>query len=315
MVSAGVLALFGCSYLATQGLVVNVEDDGAFTVLVDGVAWLDGFQPSYVPDVPIRKHNQSTSKGKDAHGTFTATTINWNDPTGQLVLATVVAVYDAGELVHWTQRWLVDVQPAMHFNGSLAAPTGTCILTTDRPLLEGKSVLPATTATALGQFPSFRVGAPNRLPLNWFAPQGNQLAATAFGRFATGSFVAENGQGTMPLLLYNQQLRTLTINPVGHFFVAVHESWTSNHTRLNVGPAASLARIPAGFEYTTAMRAGHGIASSLRTVGDALLNESGKQRADPYRDSFVLSHLGCVARTLVCFVHRPRFCSLRWRFC
>ena len=38
-----------------------------------------------------------------------------------------------------------------------------------------------------------------------------------------------------------------------------------------------------------------GVNATLFEWGDVLLRESGKRRLDPYADSFVLSHLGCVS--------------------
>ena len=57
--------------------------------------------------------------------------------------------------------------------------------------------------------------------LNWFTPQGNQLAATGFGRFSPQRFNTENGQGSMPLALYNESGRSIALTPLRHFFVAV----------------------------------------------------------------------------------------------
>lgn len=106
-------------------------------------------------------------------------------------------------LITFSQTYLVGIaNTTLYFNTSEGGPVTTCSPYTDRVLppsdtlstprsssdnLRGKHLLPRTTAQALGAFPSFQLhdthadGFPR---LNWFAPQGNQLSATAFGRFA-----------------------------------------------------------------------------------------------------------------------------------
>jgi len=71
------------------------------------------------------------------------------------------------------------------------------------------------------------------------------------------------------------------VSPVDHFFVAVHETATEPGT-LAAGPAASVAAIPAGYEYTTALVPGRGINATMYGLGDMLLAKSGKKRPDPY---------------------------------
>ena len=136
---------------------------------------------------------------------------------------------------------------SLYFNTSTPALTSTCIPTSDRipPLYlqqatgkphsrvanQGGSgvghakVLPATTALALGSFPAFSLRTPSAVTLNWFTPQGNQLASTNFGRFAPLRFNALNGQGSMPLLLYNASLRAVALTPLGNFFVVRPPCW------------------------------------------------------------------------------------------
>jgi hypothetical protein len=254
---------------------------GAFDVLVDDRHWLRSAPPRYLPDVTLRLIPASsvTSSGSDVLGSYDSFSLDWG-AAGKALLRTVFRAYhsassgtpsqprgegsvavDSG-LITFTQIFLAGIaNTSDHFNGSSVAPTGTCTRFGDRIPSGGEGgvrgggdeglgkplPLPATTALALGSFPAFDLRAPQPNVLNWFAPQGNQLAATSFGRFDPLGFHAENGQNSMPLALFDASGRSIALTPLRHFFVAVHETVSDPHV-LSIGPAASVESIPAGFE-------------------------------------------------------------------
>ena len=136
-------------------------------------------------------------------------------------LQTLFKAYSGpGELHTFTQVYPNGIaDTSAYFNASQRARLETCPKFSDRIPLplppepgpggmgqglgesQKPSPLPASSATALGRFPAFSLR--TETPLNWFAPQGNQLSATAFGRVALLRLNALDGQATMPLVLYN----------------------------------------------------------------------------------------------------------------
>jgi hypothetical protein len=108
------------THVDRSGLTVETAADGGYVVLVDGVHWLQGNVPTYLPDVAIKQHNTTTTSGADQYGKFSATTRIWNDPSDHPVLATTITAYSGGEVVHFTQRWIAGVaNVSQHFNTSV----------------------------------------------------------------------------------------------------------------------------------------------------------------------------------------------------
>ena len=219
---------------------------GNYSVLVDGKLWLESPpQPQYLPsNKPLTLLSAKSSvQGTDMLGAYSATVLDWKTAAsgGTAVFRTSFQVYNSS-LITFKQTYLVGIKnTSALFNTSIPAPTSTCTAFTDRippvepqhaqgaaaaaPELGHPQPLSRTTAQALGGFPSFQLHreedeeeesaddaasstSTTSLPqrLNWFTPQGNQLSATAFGRFTHPlGFHALNGQASMPLLLYDSK--------------------------------------------------------------------------------------------------------------
>ena len=328
------------------GLEVAVNTvDGSYVLSVDNRTWLRSAPPVLLPGVPLRFGQAASISGKDALGVFHGVTIYWERASQQrdekkpelYDLQTSFKAYeDTAAAGSATSRELIafaQVYPAgiadttRYFNASDLARMETCPKFSDRVPLpppaagshkdpgepqaelglgQAPSPLPLSSATALGRFPAFSLRTDT--PLNWFAPQGNQLAATTFGKVAPLRLNAQDGQGTMPLLMYNDTGRSIVMAPLDHFFNAVHETASSADV-IAAGIAGSIPSLPPGFEYTTVLVGGRGINRTMVSLGDLLLTHGGrtaganrsgsppppppKQRPDPYGgDSFVLSHLG-----------------------
>lgn len=253
--------------LTAGGLQLAVDpQSGLYSLSVDGEPWLRGSPPALFPGVPLRPAQSSSVSGKDALGVFRGLSVYWerakNNVTGGAGAGERAApeLYDfqtifkaytgiiGHELLTFTQVYPGGIPAtAPYFNASEKAKLQTCPQFSDRipvelsPGAQGlgqKSVdLPKSSATALGAFPAFSLHTDQ--PLNWFTPQGNQLSATSFGRVAPLLFNAEDGQATMPLLLYNDTGRSVAFAPTDHFFVAVHETVTSRAV-IAMGPAGSV---------------------------------------------------------------------------
>jgi hypothetical protein len=81
----------------------------------------------------------------------------------------------------------------------------------------------------------------------------------------------------MPLVLFDDDARALSFAPLSDFFVAVHETTSSAHDLvLRAGPMASVRHIPAGYEYSTVLRADSSVRGALSAVGATLLRNGGK---------------------------------------
>ena len=114
----------------------------------------------------------------------------------------------------------------------------------------------------------------------------------------------------MPLALYDASAQNvLVVGPMTNFFNAVHET-SSDPSVVAMGPMASLETLSAGFEHTTLLVAGHtGVNATLFKWGDVLLAQSGKRRLHPYKDSFVLSHLGYWVDNGASYYHSTAGCA------
>ena len=109
---------------------------------------------------------------------------------------------------------------------------------------------------------------------------------------------AEDGQATMPVLLYNETGRSVAFAPTDHFFIAVHETVTSPDV-LAMGPAGSVPSYPPGFSYTTAMVGGRAansggpggltgpLSTPFRTPGT--LSGLTKTHCNPFWDPLTLA--------------------------
>jgi hypothetical protein len=149
------------------------------------------------------------------------------------------------------------------------------------------------TGVALGNFPAWLTAQePAHEQLNLFTIAGCQLQYASFGTWAKNGPRLGGGQQSMPLMLYNRAGRAVGQGPAGDFFVAVHEATSSNGKSVSAGPMASLTAINAGYSYTTIISGGAGVQAAMFSYGAELLRRSGKTPLLPYKDSFVLSHLG-----------------------
>ena len=87
--------------------------------------------------------------------------------------------------------------------------------------------------------------------------------------------------------------RSVVIAPIDNFWVSGQT--TQDPTApgfLECGLRSTLSEdLPEGFSHSTAVVAGHGINNTLFNLGDLLLSQSGKARANP-QDDFMLSHFG-----------------------
>lgn len=319
------------------GLGVAVDTTtGSYVLSVDGVAWLRSAPPRLLPGVPLILVQAQSVSGKDGLGIYHGVSIYWERADGRssdeaFDLQTIFKGYDTGgtasvghrELITFTQVYPAGIaDTTLYFNASNVARMETCPKFSDRipippstppvpsaadqdQLGQKPSPLPRSSATALGRFPAFSLK--TQTTLNWFAPQGNQLAATTFGRVAPLRLNALDGQGSMPLLMYNNSGRSIALAPLDHFFNAVHETATSADI-LSLGVAGSVPSLPPGFEYTTILVGDRGINTTLVSLGNILLQHGGgrhqnqtgyhltpkpKPRLDPSTGgSFVLAHLG-----------------------
>ena len=156
--------------------------------------------------------------------------------------------------------------------------------------------------SVLSGWPVFENGA-SRKPLNLLGWGGCQLSpghgqdatGTHIGRW-TGQHPTADHEGLTPFLLYDDQARAVVVSPSTNFFVGIHSN-KQDPALLAAGIKASVTSIPPKFEHDTLIVAGHGLNDTLVAFGDILLAKSGKPRVDPYKDDFVLSHLGHWVRT------------------
>ena len=96
----------------------------------------------------------------------------------------------------------------------------------------------------------------------------------------------------MPVVLHDRTLASMAVGPLDHFFNVVHET-SSIAGVLAAGPMTSVEKIAANTSFSTLLLpSGVGPNSTLFDWGSRLMRQSGKSRPDPYKDSFVLSHLG-----------------------
>ncbi len=322
------------------GLAIVIDTaTGSYGLSVDGVAWLRSAPPRLLPSVPLTFAQAQSVSGQDGLGVYHGVSIYWERADSRssdegFDLQTIFKGYDKGgapdsghrELITFTQVYPSGIaDTTSYFNASELARMETCPKFSDRIPLppsappvsstanpakgahlgQKPSPLLRSSATALGRFPAFSLN--TETPLNWFAPQGNQLAATAFGRVAPLWLNALDGQGSMPLVMYNNTGRSIALAPLDHFFNAVHETATSADI-LSLGIAGSVPSLPPGFAYTTVLVGDRGINTTLVSLGDVLLQHGGgrhqnqtgndvtpkpKPRLDPSAGgSFVLAHLG-----------------------
>ena len=290
---------------------------GLYQLHVDGRPWLTSVPPVLAPGVPLHLAQSASISGKDELGVFHGVSIYWERATmltdrrpELYTLQTLFKAYSGpGELLTFTQVYPNGIaDTSAFFNASQRARMETCPKFSDRIPLplppepgpggsgqglgesQKPSPLPASSATALGRFPAFSLR--TETPLNWFAPQGNQLSATAFGRVAPLRLNALDGQATMPLVLYDASGRSVAMAPLTHFFNAVHETVSSAEV-LAAGIAGSVPSLPRGFAYTTALVGGAGVNATTTSLGELLLRRGNKSRPDPAAgDSFSLGHLG-----------------------
>eukprot|EP00039_Didymoeca_costata_P008485 m.112767 g.112767 ORF g.112767 m.112767 type:complete len:859 (-) comp14102_c0_seq2:80-2656(-) len=119
--------------------------------------------------------------------------------------------------------------------------------------------------------------------LNCIVFGGCQLSETHIQRFTDGPAPGSETDG-IPLVFYDENLRTLLLGPLDNFLISVHTPSQEQHgvKVLSAGIKASVKFIPAGFNHTIVLLGGHGINSTMYEFGSMLLSKTGKQRTDPY---------------------------------
>eukprot|EP01060_Flectonema_neradi_P036842 TRINITY_DN721_c0_g1_i5.p1 TRINITY_DN721_c0_g1~~TRINITY_DN721_c0_g1_i5.p1 ORF type:complete len:770 (+),score=161.41 TRINITY_DN721_c0_g1_i5:67-2310(+) len=139
----------------------------------------------------------------------------------------------------------------------------------------------------ISAFPAFSIGSSTKNYLGW---AGIQLLGTAVSKWAD---FAGGEQAGIPVLVHDQNLRSVMIGPYDNFLTSVHASrnGTSGTKIFAAGIKGSISVIPENFCHTTLMGFGQGVNSTLVSFGDQLLKRSGKERVDAKKD-FVLSQLG-----------------------
>ena len=217
----------------------------------------------------------SVERGSDGWGTYERVEMQWGTRGPASVgasseLVTSVRAYSSSEreMIVFSQSW----------------PQGWAAPTAGNP---GSTIAP---------FPSFATTSSNdSAVLNFLQFGGCQLANTFGGRWTNSSAPPGGGFGGkfgcqlgIPTLLYNEHGRGAALSPGKNWLTAVHEQ--ANHS-IGIGITAAVRSLPVAFSHDTVLVAGATINRTMRHLGDALLQKSGKPRPDPY-DDFVLGHLG-----------------------
>ena len=256
--------------LQSGGIVVQLDDSGAYSVQLDSESWLKGGAAS----IPLRgaaalqqvSRPSVPAPGKDIWGDYEAVEMEWG-AAGHVVLETSVRAYTGREMVVFSQRW----------------PQGW-----------ESAVGPGSPGSVIAPFPTFSTEAVGPT-LNYIQFGGCQLANSYAGRWTNattppgGGFDGKFGcQMGIPTVLYSQTGRAALLSPAGNWLTAVHEA--GNHT-VGIGITAAVSTLPADFSHETILQAGPTVNKTMHSLGNALLHKSGKPRPDPY-DDFVLAHLG-----------------------
>ena len=96
------------SRLVSGGITVDLAGDGGYSVAIDGVGWLEGPAPTYLPGVAIAEASRSSGRGSDARGNFSFSKVVW-EHAGAAVLSTTIAAYDDAEVVAFKQTYLMAI--------------------------------------------------------------------------------------------------------------------------------------------------------------------------------------------------------------
>jgi hypothetical protein len=258
--------------LQSGGISVLLDDSGTYSVQLDSEHWLEGGAAS----IPLRgatalqqvSRPSAPAPGKDLWGEYEVVEMQWGAPD-HVVVETSVRAYAGREMVVFSQKW------PRGWDSAAAGPAGS-------------------PGSVIAPFPTFSTKAAGPT-LNYLQFGGCQLANTYAGRWTNatappgGGFDGKFGcQLGIPTVLYSQKGRAALLSPAGNWLTALHEAGNQS---VGIGVTAAVSTLPAGFVYETVLQAGPTVNKTMRSLGDALLQKSGKPRPDPY-DDFVLAHLG-----------------------
>ncbi len=251
------------------------ENNGTYTINVDGQIWLTGGQNR----IPLTLHkpeayttlleqvqaSTESRSGSDLWGHYREVSLSWGEPSRQSpILVTSFREYSNYEIIMFRQSW----PQGLLQNGSL--------------LSNGK-----LRSAVLSPFPSFTTEDGN-MNLNFLQFGGCQLANTYTGKWSNSKNVPGGERLGIPLVLYNKSGHAIVIAPSTNWFTSVHEP---NAYGIGVGIKQSVAMLPQNFSHDTLIVFGDTPNKTLSLLGNLLLQRSGKIHINPYSD-FVLSHLG-----------------------
>ena len=311
---------------------VSLRPAGGVTArMADGAFWLSGDEVSvcdggrcYAKHAPgadgaLVSAPPRTARGSDVLGQYNATIVAWSAAAGDdsaPLFETSLREY-AGELFVLGQRW---PKGCTNCSGAVDDP--------DDVISAFPTFRPAADAARHGT------------PLNFLSWGGNQLCDSTYGRwdleaasqlranhtaayppaptyvhgcnytwqgkcpldfpYFSGVWVGGAQHGT-PLVVYDEQMRTMVVSPLSNFLVGQHT--ISRRLQRNASDDATLpwaaglggliTDLPAGFTHETVVVGGQGARATMRKWGDVLLRAGGKIRpAWDRKDDLALSHIG-----------------------
>jgi hypothetical protein len=282
---ACVLAATSAIKLTSGGMSVSVHTDGTYEIEIDGSLWFDGGESTIALRAASEVVNLTqvapigVTSGSDQWGAYKKVVLHWGVATSSMtIISTSVRAYidSSREMLVFSQSWP---------NGGGVGQAGS-------------------DEQVIAPFPTFRTSSRNQTKqetLNFFQWGGCQLANSFGGRFTNASSVPGGSKFGVPTLLYSASGRGAVLSPANNWLTVTNEP--GDH-KTGVGIKASVRTLPKGFVHDTLLMAAPTINQTMQSLGDALLQKSGKKRVDSY-DDFVLSHLGYWTDVSRTEVHAP----------
>eukprot|EP01105_Mastigella_eilhardi_P003959 TRINITY_DN1521_c0_g1_i3.p1 TRINITY_DN1521_c0_g1~~TRINITY_DN1521_c0_g1_i3.p1 ORF type:complete len:580 (-),score=103.46 TRINITY_DN1521_c0_g1_i3:733-2472(-) len=240
---------------AASRLTVTVDTaTAAFNVSVDGEVWLHGGPVGVrsggewfsTQDGNLAVQNVTTGKGTDAVlGSFTSTTVVYqNGQNGSLVVHAIFKQFSSGTVLVFEQFF----------------PNGA-----------NGTANKASSDDLASCFPSFT---DKKTAFNYLTFQGS-FAIPHTGRWNLPIFTGGTNGG-MPMILYDEALRSLVVSPFDNFMAASQTLSGHFGDILGCGVQGQVASIPVGFRHATIVVLGTSPTQAMYQWGAALLQKSGK---------------------------------------
>ncbi|KJE90013.1 hypothetical protein CAOG_001397 [Capsaspora owczarzaki ATCC 30864] len=253
---------------AGDGIALTVETTPvvSYEVLVDGRPWLQSGVTAlssrgklYTSSVGLRFVDAAMVADRDALlGEFQKLTLMWITAGGTAYNTSFVA-YKSAPVLRFIQDFPYGVEDCSNGGNS----------------------------DIVSAFPAFRTSESSDLN---YLTYYNTFAVPHMAHWPDSSYPGGGGSG-VPLVLYNEQLRTVLLSPASNFLVATQTYAPSLDGQFAAGILGTVESIPVGFSQDFVLFGGFGVRSTFAVWGEYLLARYKKARAT-FDSDLSISHLG-----------------------